>query len=721
MFKKKIITLLIIAILLLYSFAAMAQEGVTFNFVDVELTTVAKFISDVTGKNFIYDERVRGKVTIIAPTKLGPNDAFSLFTSVLSLKGFSLVPAGVNAFKIVPVAEAKQSGVDVTVGTAPINENVIARVVTLENLASEDAVNFLKPIVSRTGYIASFGPGNMLLIVDTGLNIDKMIDLIKAIDQPSLGEDPELVFLEHADSETVAKLINDGMQKKARRGTAVEDKAIAEPRLNAVVLFGGKEVKDTMKRLISLLDVPAKETLSSINVYFLENADAEELAEVLENLIKGGSSKPQAVRGRPAGTPAQAQAQAGSPFQAVSGISITPDKATNSLVIVASPSDYQSILQVVKQLDRRRKQVFVEALIVEASVDQLRELGARWRATYQKDGEPVVIGGLGQIDSGALQSIISGLSGLTVGGMGDYMTVPLVTADGQNQDLTVPGFAALFSLSEFRGAVNVLSSPQILTSDNTEAEIVVGENVPFISKREQPSTGQDTVLNSIERKDVGITLRLTPQITEGDYVKIDVYQEISAVKETTEAIFTEVGPTTTKRSTSTSIAVRDGQTVVIGGLMQETDEETETRVPFLHRIPLLGWLFKYKSHSKVKTNLLVFITPHIVRDAEALSRVSDNTERKFARSEKRFVHGELMVKFYEGTSFNQAIEVFNQMHAGILALPVDTEYYRVKLLEGMKVEDAIEEFMALPEVEDAEPNYTMGITSSPAEMSMYNK
>ncbi|NIP97586.1 MAG: hypothetical protein GWO24_30805 [Akkermansiaceae bacterium] len=295
------------------------------------------------------------------------------------------------------------------------------------------------------------------------------------------------------------------------------------------------------------------------------------------------------------------------------------------------------------------------------------------------------------------------------------MTVPIVTPEGENRDLTVPGFAALFSLSEFKGAVDILSSPQILTSDNTEAEIHVGENVPFISKREQPASGQDAVLSSIERKDVGITLRLTPQITEGDYVKIDIYQEISSVKESSETIITSVGPSTTKRSTSTSVAVRDGQTVVIGGLMQEREEETETRVPLLHRIPLLGWLFKYKTRSKVKTNLLVFITPHIINDAEDLREVSDAKERDFSRRERRFIRGELMVKFYPGVSFEEAIEVFNELKAGVLELPSTTGgYYRVKLLEDpeMELEDAIEQFMEVPDIELAEPNYTMGLVGT---------
>lgn len=296
-------------------------------------------------------------------------------------------------------------------------------------------------------------------------------------------------------------------------------------------------------------------------------------------------------------------------------------------MIVASPTDYQNLIQVIKQLDRRRKQVYVEGMIVEASIDKVQDLGLKWRITAQKGGAPVAIGGFGTIDSSSVQSILSGLSGMTVGGMGNFINVPFTTvgADGTvtNSTLTVPGFSALFSLQEFKDAINVLSTPQILTSDNKEAEIIVGENVPLISKREANAAQPTSLFTDIERKDVGVTLKLTPQITEGDYVKLDLYQEISAVEQGTTAIITSVGPSLTKRSTKTSVVVKDNQTVVIGGLIQERVEESVTKIPFLGDIPGLGLLFKNKSKEKTKTNLLVFLTPHIVKEAEQLAKLTD--------------------------------------------------------------------------------------------------
>lgn len=673
-------------------------DGVTFDFVDVDLAAVAKFVSEVTGKNFIFDERVRGNITIIAPSKLSVEDAYSLFTSVLKLKGFTLVPAGVDAFKIVPAAEARQSGLEVTTERPPVNESYIARLISLKYISSDDALRFIQPVVARDGFISSFGPGNLLLVVDSGLNIEKILGILEVIDRPSVSEEPEVVFLRHASAEVVAGMLNEGQGRlTAGRPGEMRPGAVADRRLNAVVLFGKKDQKDAMKRLIALLDVPSEEAQSAINVYFLENANAEELANVLVGLM-------QKVAQPAAGK------KPGSPLEGATGFTITPDKATNSLIIVAPPAEYQSIVKVVKQLDRRRRQVYVEAMIVEASLDKLRQLGSRWRAIARSGGEPVVVGGVGVIDASAIQTILQGLSGLTTGGLGNFLTVPVTQADGTQVDLTIPGYAALFSLSEFRDVINVLSTPQILTSDNAEAEIVVGENVPFISQRERDITTTGTVLSSIERQDVGITLRITPHITEGDYVKLDIYQEISSVKETPAGIdaaeiLTTVGPTTTKRATKTAVIVQDSQTVVIGGLMQERQEKTVSKVPLLGDIPILGLLFRHKTISKQKTNLLVFLTPRIVKDAEALRDITEEKKDKFARSEGQFVEGECLVKFKPGVTEEQAQALIDEKGATVIMHFPGLRLYHVKLREGLKVKRGIREFQALLEVDYAEPNY----------------
>ena len=684
---------------------AKKADKVTFNFVDVELPTITKFISDITKKNFIFDERVKGKITIIAPAKLSIDEAYNLFTSVLELKGFTLVPSGVDAYKIIPSSEAKQRGIALSRERQPVNESYMVRLIALKNISSDDGLKFILPIVSKDGFVSAFGPGNLLLVIDSGLNVEKILSIVDSIDQPSMREGPEIVFLKYSSADTVAKMLNEGMSRRLRgspQPVAVDEtKAVADQRLNAVVLFGDRGARESMKSLVSLLDIPSPETLGRVNVYFLENADATEVAKVLDGMVKG-------VKPQQAAAPGAAPV---TPFEAAGGITITPDKASNALLIVASPADYQNLLQVIKQIDRRRRQVYVEAMIIEASMDKIRNLGVQWRATATKGGSPVAIGGFGTIDSTAIAGIIQGLQGATLGGLGNFLDVPVTTvgSDGTPTQTTlrVPGFAALFSLDEFRDAVNVLSTPQILTSDNKEAEIIVGENVPFITQRETGVTTGTAVLNSIERQDIGIILRLTPQITEGDHVKLDIYQEISSLKTQSDVLTATVGPSITKRSTKTSVVVKDSQTVVIGGLIQEKDEDTSSRMPWLGDIPILGWLFKTTKVEKSKTNLLVFLTPNVVKGSERLAQITSSKQKEFGVAEHRFIQGELLIKFKEGVNEDAAREIIAKKGASVVRYIDGIKVFHISLPKGQAVEDGMKDFSSLTEVEYAEPNYVM--------------
>jgi general secretion pathway protein D len=699
------------------------EKKVSFNFVDVDISAVVKFISEVTGKNFVFDDRVKGNITIIAPSKLSVDEAFNLFTSVLELKGFTVIPSG-KIYKIVPVSEAKESGTEILgEGSAPINDTFITRLIPLKSISASKAVSFFQPLISKEGHISSFGPGNMIMIVDSATNIEKILRLIDVIDRPGV-EEPELVLLRYANADDVVRIIAEALAsgdktppyalRSPRIGGAVvnvsaeeaKPSVFADNRLNAVVMVAGKQEKEAMKRLIALLDVPMPEATSKINVYFLEYADATELSKVLENMLTGLSSQAKTGLATQAGQPLK------NPFESGGKISITADKATNSLIIIAAPADYQNLLQVIKKLDKRRRQVYVEAMIIEASIDKLRQLGTTWRLTAKQNGNPIAIGGFGTIDSNAMQNIVSGLTGFTAGGLGNFLNVPITTvgADGTitTTTLTVPGYAALFSLNEFRNSVNVLSTPQILTSDNKEAEIVVGENVPFISQREQNITTPNSYLNSIDRKDVGITLRLTPQITEGDYIKLDLYQEISALAQNqSDTILINVGPTITKRSTKTSVVVKDNQTVVIGGLMQEQETKNVTKIPILGDIPLLGWLFKQTNTEKQKTNLLVFLTPHIVKGAEQLAGLTETKKTVFAKANDRYVLGELLVRFRAGTPEDRIAGILSSQGASVLSELKAKELYRIRLRKGQDVKEAARTFIGYPEVEYAEPNYVL--------------
>lgn len=613
---------------------------VAFNFVDVDLPVVVKFISEVTGSNFIFDESLKGKVTIIAPTELSSDDAFRLFSAILELKGFTLLPSGVNAYKIVPQAKARQGGTPITTDNKPsvlADETYVARLIPLDYISAAAAQTFLKPLISKTGLLSYFGPGNIILVIDSDLNIQKLLTIIKKIDQPSRTQGFELVPLEYATASNVAAIITDaftkGQNKRVKKGLQLaKDESISvvsDDRMNAVILIGdNKARKSQIRELIKLLDQPLPKKSGRTKVYALEYADAEEVAKVLQGLTKG-RLRSSNRKGRKTGMTSTETGFSGN-------VVIMPHKTTNSLVIMAAPSDYASIVEIISQIDIRRRQVFVEALIAEVSIGKLDELGAKWRAAADVGGAPVAIGGFGSMDAGSMSNIITGLSALSFGSIGDFFTTTVTDpTSGTSTNFSVPGFAALFSINEFRNAFNVLSAPTILTSDNQEAEILVGENVPFISK--QDTTASGITSNIVERTDVGILLRIKPRINESDYVNLDIYQEISAVPEQSETLVATIGPTITKRSAKTSVVVRSGETVVIGGLMRENESETIRRIPFLSDIPILGWLFKFRSKNKEKTNLLIILTPNIVADSKDLNKISIRKRKEYEEKSQQQV------------------------------------------------------------------------------------
>ncbi len=614
--KKRFLNLLTAAVLACALLAPLpaSAKGVVLNFNDVDIATMVKFISDLTGKNFVLDERVKGKISIYSPSKLTPDEAFSLFTSVLELKGFTLVQAG-KVYKVVPTAAAKQSGMKLLTDKdrLPVSDAYVARVIPLERISAQEAVAFLQPIVSKDGYIAAFGASNMLMVVDSALNIQKLTGILTLVDSPQKREGAEIIFLKNASADSVSGVIREWLGGKTSRPAGQAGQATAtssagvlivpDTRLNALVIFGSDPDKDDIKKLIAMVDVVPPTTSSKINVYYLENADATDVAKVIDGLIKGTPTTP----GQP-GMPAAAPVQ--SPFEG-GKISVTPDKATNSLVIMASPVDYQNILQVIQKLDKRRRQVFVQALIAEVSLDKLKDVGVQIGA--------LAVGTQGDASGGAVLDPFNFLSA-TSGPQ--FLLVKALEELGKNVSVSAQVKALISD-----GAINVLSTPNILTSDNKEAEIFVGENVPFLSQTNLTTGGISQ--QSIERKDTGITLRITPQISEGEYVKLDIYQEISAVKENKGQANDLV---TTKRSAKTAVVVKDKDTVVIGGLIQDRDTETINKIPLLGDIPLLGWLFKTKSTRREKTNLMIVLTPRIIRGAEEMNDVSGQQRDKFGEA-----------------------------------------------------------------------------------------
>jgi general secretion pathway protein D len=552
---------------------------------------------------------------VYSPSKLSTEEAYNVFTSVLELKGFTVVQSGKVA-KIVPSAAAKQSGFKLLPQgeQAPVNESYVAQVTKLENITAQEAVTFLQPMVSKDGHISAFGPGNLLLMVDSSINIRKLHGILQTIDTERTREGMEVIYLKNASAENAATTVrqwlsgSDGKaagQPGAPAGSSATT-VLADQRLNALLVFGNELTKKAVRDLVAKLDVTPPEVTSKVNVYYLENTDATEMAKVLDGVVKGISAQATAQPG--------AAAPQASPFDS-GKVTITPDKASNSLVIMASPNDYNNLVQVIKKLDRRSKQVFVQVLIAEVSLDKSNEVGL----------QTGLIGGGSPNKNMTVAGMYDPLG--TLGTLGTIITAggtlsPGVTASPVN-------VTAVLKALDKSGLLNILSTPNILTSDNKEAEINVGENVPFQGSS-TVTTGFQTT--SVERKDIGINLKIKPQISEGDYIRMDINQEISAVKDSKGQAIDLV---TTKRSAKTSVVVKDKETVVIGGLIQDTENETISKVPLLGDIPLLGWLFKSKSKIRTKTNLMIMLTPNIVKDASDLAELTKNQRQTFGESARK--------------------------------------------------------------------------------------
>ena len=585
-------------------------KGVVLNFTEVDIATMVKFISDLTGKNFIMDDRVKGKISVFSPAKLTNEEAYNVFTSVLELKGFTVVSAG-KVLKIVPTASAKQSGMRVLAEgeRSVVNDTYQARVIPLAHVAPQDAVTLLQPLISRDGQISAFGAANMILVVDSALNMQKILGILKHVDTGQVREGAELVFLQNAPAETVATLVRDWLSGKSSKpgqpAPAGAAAVVADTRLNALIIFGSEKDKRDVKQLISLIDVVPPTTSSKVNVYYLENAEAAEVAKVLDGLVKGTGTSSPVAGAAGAAAPQQALFEGGK-------MSITPDKATNSLVIVASPTDYQNLLQVIEKLDRRSRQVFVQAMIAEVSINKAKALGVQW-------------GVIGAASNGTASTVATFDPFGSVAGLGDTLRTLVGAGIDPTTLASSVNFPVVLQALQTNGALNVLSTPNIMTSDNKEAEIFVGENVPFLSGTNLTSTGLSQ--QSIERKDTGIILKIKPQISEGEYIKLDIYQEISAVKDFGTATNPSLG--STKRSAKTSVVVKNTDTVVIGGLIQDTDQVTESKIPFFGDLPLLGWLFKTKSTRREKTNLLIMLTPRIIKDARDMAEASASQKNSF--------------------------------------------------------------------------------------------
>lgn len=611
-------------------------SGVSLDFTDIELADLIKTISELTGRNFVYDDTVKGKVTIITPERISRDEAYKLFLTVLSVKGFTVIPSG-KVHKIIREKDAKETNLPLLANGRQTNgEQFVTRMVRLKHIDAETMANrVLTPLIPKTGNIVSYPPANTLIITDSAANIERLVKIIRRLDVPSSVDRLEIISLEFANAEEVAEICSTVLSQtgpkasQGKNGKSAQQGATSQvlpyPRTNSLLVMASEEDLQTVRQLVNRLDQKPIQDRSPINVYYLENADAEKLAETLTHIVAGRK-----------GVARRVGSQSGS-TNLSEDISITADKPTNALIINGSPENYEQVREIIAQLDIKRKQVYVETLILELSMDATKQLGASLQGAFEVGDGIVNIStnqGLGpaslsdftpEDEDSTIPSLLGkAIDGILLGGLFNPITV--TGADGA--DITIPAFSALIDASKTNSDVNILSAPRLLTSDNEEAEIIVGANVPIITER-LTDTGSAGLAQSVsvERQDVALTLRFTPQITEGNLVRLKVFQEITGIAQTQIGDVDSIGPTLTKRLLRNTVLAEDGQTVVLGGLIRSDVQDIVSKVPLLGDIPGLGWLFKHTSKIESKINLLIFITPRIIKDKDDLAAVTRRSSR----------------------------------------------------------------------------------------------
>jgi general secretion pathway protein D len=714
---------------------------ITMNFQDVDISVLAKFISEITGKNFVVDEGVRGRVTIISPTKVTPEQAYSIFKSVLQIKGFTTEDSG-PIVRIIPSRDAR-SAAALTNSNQPAEmpngDEYVTRMIRLVNADASALVSMVQPLISRDGLVAAFPETNTLIITDDAWNVQRLLKIIGVIDAEKIQESVEVVPLKLAYADDLAPKVEQimgaesgGGSESGRAGYARPMpmqmygsegggglsspsrpiKIIPDERTNSLIVMADPLQMRMVKSLISQLDIHSPTASSRVHVYYLKYAEALEMVSVLGSLLGSGSGpgalSPQTGKGSlgrssglgyggfgtggvgggslgnaafgssggfgsgggfgngfggglggssnraagslggggaaggGAGGPMAVTAAGGPGTEFEEEVHVAADPATNSLVVSAAPQDYSTLEKIISQLDVPRRQVYVQAVIVEVSAQRMRELGISYQGATTLGGNTL---GFGHFDYGNLANALTnplGVTGLTFGLASGTMCTVNTTLSAASSVLsgtsssstttavTVPCDIALITALETDTRSNVLSAPTLLTADNEEATIVVGENLPFLSSATATAALSDQIFQSVDRQNVGITLDVVPQITEGGYIKLDVYEEVSAVIAST--VNNPLGPTTTIRSASTTVLVQNHRTTVIGGLLSDEVDITKQGVPYLSDIPVLGNLFTNRQRNGQKTDLLVFLTPHVILNREDLRELSLDERQRFLQS-----------------------------------------------------------------------------------------
>ncbi|MDW8323391.1 MAG: type II secretion system secretin GspD [Burkholderiales bacterium] len=603
----------LLAGLLICTLSAAAQSPVMLNFVNADIEAVTRAIGQLAGRNFLLDPRVKGTLNIHSVKPVTPEQAYHILIAALRMQGFAVVE-GAGVVKVLPEADAKQHG-GRTFGRElrAGGDQIVTQVYPLAHASAAQLVPVLRPLIAPNNAISAYPGANILVITDYADNLRRISRIIEAIDRPNEGEF-EVLRLEHLSAIELAQQLTRLFAEPGQAGGQPQAVTIAaDARSNSLLVRADNPGRmANLRELVRRLDVPATGA-GQLRVVHLRNAEAAKLAETLRALA-GAEAKAAAAPAAPA-QPAAGAAGAG-------GVVIAADAATNSLIIHAPDHAYNALRAVIDRLDTRRAQVFVEALIVEVSSSKAAEFGIQWQAPLLEGRNAALVGGTnfgsgGNNLLGLTASIAAGKPQLPGPGL-NLGLLQRISVGGK----TYEGLTALARALEQDADANILSTPNLLTLDNEEAKIVIGQNVPFLTGAyAQTGTGPGgTTVNpfqTFERRDVGLTLKVRPQVSEGGAVKLTIVQEVSSVQETTQQ-----GVITNKRAIETTVRVQSGEAIVLGGLIQDDQQQGQDKVPGLGELPLIGQLFRSDTRKRRKTNLMVFLRPLVIHETETLERLT---------------------------------------------------------------------------------------------------
>ncbi|MBM7424483.1 type II secretion system secretin GspD [Spongiibacter marinus] len=686
----------LLSLSLLVVLAAPLQAAYAERFeLDMQNVDIGEFIDTVaklTGKTIVVDSRVKGKVSVQSHRKLDADELYQIFLLQLGVEGYSAVEAGDGVLKVIPNQAAKIEGIEVQRSSAAVgrSESIITRIAQLQNADSDELVKSLRPLVdNKVGVITSYSDANIILITDRESNVRRLMSIISAVNSVD-SQLMETVVLRNSSAEEVERVLNKVLSQQTRKRGSSKPVVAADPRTNTLILFGDDEARSYLRRLVADLDSEVS-SQSNIRVKYLKYAKAEELAKVLKS-ISDTIVKDEQSAGRNAAPGVS------------SSINIEAHEQTNSIVMSGSPHIISDLEKIIRDLDIRRAQVLVEAIIIEVTDSKAKELGVQWLFRGSQEGSTPAGGinfGGGASGTSGTPGIISLLAGSDAAAAAASTVKGAAIGLGKLSDGF--SFATLVSALASDSESNILSTPSLLTLDNEEASILVGQEIPVITGSTASSTNTNP-FQTIERQEVGTKLLMTPQINDGDAVQMTIEQEVSSLSPATNA----ADVITNKRTIKTTVLVNDGATIVLGGLIDDQVNEQTAKVPLLGDIPLLGRLFRADNTSMSKRNLMVFIRPTIVRDQATLSELSG---RKY-----NFIRTEQLAKAASGISLFPFTELSVLPEwSGLEPSPVDLLPRETLAEPPVKASPAADTEPAPQNAPAPQPPAQQGAAASPAE------